>query len=272
MRLSKMFVVYVIALIASTGLPARAQDALSELDFALGDPETKEVSTQSQHWRGFLGAGIGALNHPVADRQAFLLPLVSVSYRDTAYLRIGQAGVWLLKSADRTARVGVAVKARGGYDPAEIDGLTGMDERDTSAEVGINGMWRTRPVTVSFGMYTDVTDNSNGNSALLGFSHPFRLTERWGLVSSLGAEWLSAEVVNYYYGVKPSEATPNRPVYAGQSTVNLRAALMAHYKLTRAGSLFGGVSVTRLGSGITDSPISVEDNIAAVFVGSGWRF
>lgn len=265
--------ILVAALLSSAlSLPVCAQDALNEIDFALSESGRLADAAPTNAWRGFVGAGIIALDHPVAERKAFLLPLASVSYRDTFYLNIGKVGVWLIKSADRRARIGVALKARGGYDPEEIDGLAGMDERDTSAEAGVNGIWRTRPVTVSFGVYTDVSDKSNGNSALLGLSHPFRLSERWSLIPSLGAEWLSTEVVDYYYGVKPSEAISNRPAYAGQSSVNIRAALMAHYKLTPAWSLFGGASVTRLGSGITDSPISVEDNVAAVFVGGGWRF
>lgn len=265
--------VSVTALLSFTSsLPSRAQDAINELDFALGEPVKLEDPMQTNPWRGFVGAGIIALDHPVAERRAFLVPLASVSYRDTFYLNIGKAGVWLLKSADRRARVGVALKARGGYDPEEIEGLAGMDERDTSAEAGVNAIWRTRPVTVSFGVYTDVSDKSNGNSAQFGLSRPFRLSERWSLIPSLGAEWLSTEVVDYYYGVKPSEAIPNRPAYTGRSSVNIRAALMTHYKLTPAWSLFGGASVTHLGSGITDSPISVEDNVAAIFIGGGWRF
>ena len=273
MRLSNKLIVCVAALISSTSLSVSAQDVYSELDFALGDSATKDASTEPTRWRGFLGDSIGLRTDPVTDMRWFRAPLISVSYNDTVYLRSGQAGAWLLKSADRSVRVGVAVKLRGGYDPEDdVDSLAGMDRRDTSVEAGVRGIWRTRPVIVSFGIYTDVSDNSNGNSALLGLSHPFRLSESWSLVPSLGAEWLSTEVVDYYYGVKPSEATASRPAYAGQSAVNLRAALMAHYKLTRAWFLFGGASVTHLGSGIADSPIVSEEKVAAVFVGGGWRF
>jgi outer membrane protein len=273
MRLSDKFFACVIAVIsAGSSLPARAQDALSELDFAYRDSDPTDDSARSGNWRGFLGAGLVTLDRPMADRNAVLVPLVSISYRDTVYWNVGQGGVWLLKSDDRSARLGLALKARGGYDPGDFAGLAGMDKRRTSAEAGLNGTWRTQPVIVSFGFFTDVSDNSNGNSALLGLSHPFRLSDSWTLTPSVGAEWLSAEVVDYYYGVRPSEATPIRPAYAGQSSVNLRGALMAHYKLARAWSLFGGVSYTRLGAGITDSPIIIHDSVAALFVGGGWHF
>ncbi len=275
MRSSGKFLTCVVAVIAATSsVSVSAQDAVSELDFAYayGETDAADDSARSDNWRGFLGAGVIALDRPVADKRTFLVPLVSVSYRDTFYWRFGQAGVWLLKSDDRSARVGVALKARRGYDPDDFDGLAGMDKRRTSAEAGINGMWRTRPVIVTFGYFTDVSGTSHGDSAVLGFSHPFRLSERWSLTPSVGAEWLNRDVVDYYYGVKPSEASANRPAYAGKSSVNLRLAVMAHYKLARAWSLFGGASVTRLGSGITDSPIIIHDNVAALFVGGGWHF
>jgi len=273
MRISQKFFVSIVALLSATvSFSAKAQDALSELDFAFGEAESAKDTTQPDHWRGFLGAGLVTLDHPVADRQAFLLPLASVSYRDTVYLNVGQAGVWLLKSNDRSARLGLAVKARGGYDPDDYDGLVGMDKRDTSAEVGLKGSWWTRPVTMSFGYFTDVSDKSNGNSALLGLSHRIRLSSAWSLTPSMGAEWLSTEVVDYYYGVRLGEEILGRPAYAGQSSVNLRAALMLHYKLARDWSLFGGASYTRLGAGITDSPIILHDGVGAIFFGAGWRF
>lgn len=273
MRFSDKFFVCAVALLSATAsLSARTQDALNELDFAFGESEPEKDPARPDHWRGFLGAGLVALDHPVADRHAYLVPLVSISYRDTVYWNVGQAGVWLLKSDDRSARLGLALKARGGYDPDDYDGLAGMDKRHTSAELGLNASWRTRPMTVSLGYFTDVSDNSNGDSAMLGLSHPFRLSDTWSLTPSVGAEWLSTEVVDYYYGVRPSEVVPNRPAYQGQSSVNLRVALMAHYKLARAWSLFGGASITHLGNGITDSPISIHDNVTAIFVGAGWRF
>lgn len=273
MRISATaFICILGALSGAWSFSAAAQDALSELDFAFGAAQAQDPVARPDPWRGFLGAGVVALDHPVADRQGFLLPLASVSYRDTLYLRPGQAGAWVLKSGDRRARLGIAVKTRGGYDPDEVDGLAGMEQRDTSIEAGVQGSWRTRPITVSLGFFTDVSDNSNGNSAQLGISHAFRLSARWSLVPSVGAEWLSDEVVDYYYGVRPAEATPGRPAHAGRSTTNLRAALMLHHRLASAWSLFAGASYTRLGSGITDSPIILHDGVAAFFVGGGWHF
>lgn len=273
MRLPIKFLINVVALLSVTAsLPVRAQDALSELDFAFAETGKTTDPAGSSGWRGFLGAGLIALDRPVADRKAFLLPLVSVSYADTFYWNVGQIGAWLLKSDDRSARFGIALKARGGYDPDDYDGLMGMNKRDTSAELGLTGKWRTRPMTVSFGYYTDVTDKTNGNSAQLGFSFPIRLSDSWTLVPSVGADWLSAEVVNYYYGVRPAEAAPGRPAYSGESSVNLRGAVLVHYRLARAWSLFGSVSVTHLGSGVSDSPIIIHDDVAAIFIGAGWHF
>lgn len=260
----------VLTMAAST--PVLAQDVLTELNQAMEQSTPTAEPVAKDHWRGFLGVGVVALDHPVADRQAVLLPLVSVTYRDTLYLSGGSVGAWLLKSDDRRVRLGVALKGRSGYDPDDYDGLAGMEKRDTSAEAGVKVIWHTRPVNVSLGFFTDVSDRSKGSSASLSLSHAFRLSEGWSLIPSVGAEWLSDQVVDYYYGVLPGEALPTRPAYNGTSTVNLRGALLVHYRLARRWSLFGGASYTHLGSGITDSPIILHDGVAAAFVGGGWHF
>ena len=121
-------------------------------------------------------------------------------------------------------------------------------------------------------MFTDISNKSDGNSAQLNLAHPLRLAPRWHLIPSIGAEWLSDKVVDYYFGVKPGEATLARPAYVGTASVNLRAGVMLHYRLSREWSLFGGASYTRLGSGISDSPIVTHDAITALHFGGGWHF
>ena len=250
---------------------ALAQDEFSEFDAAYaGMPLPK--STRAGNWHGLVGGAVMVLQQPIADRRSFVLPLVSVTYRHSVYWHIGQLGVYVLSSDDHRARLALALKARRGYDPADYAGLAGMDKRATSAEAGLHGIWLTRAALISYGVFTDVSGHSHGNSAQLRLAHPFRIAPRWHLTPSVGAEWLSDKVVDYYYGVKPSEATPARPAYTGTASVNLRAGLMLSHRLAHAWSLFGGVGVTRLGSGISASPIVIHDTISALHFGGAWHF
>ncbi|MCI0748934.1 MAG: MipA/OmpV family protein [Nevskiales bacterium] len=252
---------------------AQAQDELNELNSAYGTPGVEDTAGRTNDWNGLLGAGVGVLNRPIDDDRAFIVPLVSVSYRDVIYLSFAQLGAWLIKSEDRSVRAGIAIKPRGGYDPEDHAGLAGMEKRDTSAELGVKTVWYTRPLNVSFAYYADISGASNGDSAALDFSHAIRLSQRWRLTPSIGAQWLSADVVDYYYGVRSSEMIPGvRPAYTGDNTVNWRAGLMAGYLLASDRLLFGGVSYTGLGSGMADSPIVIHDSLGALHLGFAWRF
>jgi outer membrane protein len=258
----------VVALMLS--FAAHAQDQATDLDQMYSDVPLGAEGPSA--WHGFLGAGVLATQQAAGDSRSLLVPLLSVSYQDIAYWQIARGGVWLLKSDDRTVRAGVAIRVRRGYDPADFEGLAGMEERDRSLEGGVNAVWATRPITISAAYYTDVSGKSDGDSATLSFAHPFRVSERWRITPSVGAEWLDADVVDYYYGVKLNEATASRPAYAGKASANVRVGLSVKYALTRNWSLFGGVGYTRLGSGIADSPIVIHDTVTALQLGGGWRF
>jgi outer membrane protein len=260
---------YAVVLVIGS-FSAYAQDVASELNQMYDDVEVD--AKQPSAWHGFLGAGVLATQQTSGDRKNFIVPLIAIAYKDIAYWQVARGGVWLLQSDDRRVRAGLVVKVRRGFDPADFDGLAGMEERKSSREAGINGVWATRAITVSAAYYTDISATSQGDSATLSFAHPFRVSERWRITPSVGAEWLDAAVVGYYYGVRPSEATVLRPTYAGKSNVNVRVGASVLYSLSRDWWWFGGIGYTRLGSGITDSPIVIHDHVSSVHLGAGWHF
>ena len=259
-----------IAVVLMFSSAAHAQDQATDLNQMYGDVTLGAEGPSA--WHGFLGAGVIAAQQSTGDSRSFPVPLVSISYKDIAYWQMARGGVWLLKSSDRSARAGIALKVRRGYDPADFEGLTGMEERDGSLEGGLNAVWATRPITISAAYYTDVSGKSDGDSATLSLAHPLRVSERWRITPSVGAEWLDADVVDYYYGVRPNETTAVRSAYEGKGSVNVRVGVTVRYGLSRDWSLFGGVGYTRLGSGITDSSIVVHDSVTALHFGGGWSF
>lgn len=65
--------------------------------------------------------------------------------------------------------------------------------------------------------------------------------------------------MDHYYGVRPEEARPGRPVYEPGSTLNGRLQLQAFYSLAPRWMLVGFLRLESLGREIEDSPI-VEDS------------
>lgn len=113
---------------------------------------------------------------------------------------------------------------------------------------------------------------SHGQSASVRLSKRIRLGERWSTTPSLVAEWMDRKLVDYYYGVDATETGGGAPVYEGRSNVNLRAAWSLGYHLSKNWSLTGGVSYTRLGDGLDDSPLTQRDHNTLVYLGASWTF
>lgn len=268
----KILISSTLGFFATLAAPAYAQDDAGELEQWQRDIDVAAEPLRGRDWHGFVGAGVVAAQRAHGDERAIVLPLASISYKDTAYWRTAGGGVWLFTDDQRRARIGIAGKFRRGYDPDDDAALAGMSERDTAFELGVNARFAVQAIRVSAAYYGDVTGTTDGESAILSIAHALRAGPRLRLAPSVRAEWLDADVVDYYYGVRAYEATAARPAYAGKNTVNLRAGVSGGYAVTRRWSLFAGVSHTWLGAGIADSPIVVNDEVTALYLGGGWRF
>jgi outer membrane protein len=76
----------------------------------------------------------------------------------------------------------------------------------------------------------------------------------------MGVTWESADFVDYYYGVRPGEATAERPAFDGDAATNRFVGLASRYRLTKRLGLFALVRHTWLDDTITASPIVDTDN------------
>jgi outer membrane protein len=77
---------------------------------------------------------------------------------------------------------------------------------------------------------------------------------------------------NYYYGVRPSEATTTRAAYDPGGGVNTELGLSAVYRLSERWRLTGGVSATRWASSVRASPIVENRTQLAGHLGLAYDF
>jgi outer membrane protein len=267
--------IVLVLFLLSMFLPAYADES-----YDVTEPSTTpSISDQSQQetkgLHGMLGAGVFAGERTVGHRHIYVFPFpfVSLRYSDWAYWYLGRGGVWFLQSPDRSLKLGVGLGFRSGWEADDDDSLLrGMSDRRMSIDGSINAVWRTRFVTIGISYFHDILGVSDGDGALIRISHILPVGQKFSLTPFAGVEWQSNRLVNYYYGVRPEEAASNRSAYRGRDTVNLRAGLWAAYRLSQSWSLIGGAHVTRLGDGISDSPIVLDRYHAFTFFGAAWRF
>jgi outer membrane protein len=158
-----------------------------------------------------------------------------------------------------------------GYDPEDSPELEGMDERDPTFDAGLRLAYGGRWGNVSLSAVTDVTDNHNGQEVTATYGISFQ-NGRWTIEPSVGLSWQSENLVDYYYGVRSSEARSGRPAYTGHSATNVLAGLNASFKITRHFFTFAGTEYRYLGNSIRTSPVIKKEYEAGGYVGFLYRF
>ncbi len=137
--------------------------------------------------------------------------------------------------------------------------LAGMANRGPGVDLGL-GYQQRRPWGTLFGeLLHDAAGGSNGTEMRVGYRTDWALG-RLQLQPQIAIAARDANLNNYYYGVRPSEATAARPAYEPGSGVNAELGLSAVYRLSDRWRVIGGVSARRWASGVRASPI-VEDRV-----------
>ena len=137
--------------------------------------------------------------------------------------------------------------------------LVGMTERGPGVDSGVS-YERSGPWGALYAEYLhDSSGASNGNELRLGYNYEWK-GERWRLRPHFVLAARDARLNDYYYGVRPEEATALRPAYQPGTGVNAQLGLYGVYSLTERWRLLGGVSATRWAPGVRNSPI-VEDRL-----------
>lgn len=174
---------------------------------------------------------------------------------------------------DGTSSVSAVLTAGfGGYDARDSTYFTGMADRDFSVFAGIQWERRfDRKYVLSLMAGTDVTGHADG---MMGRATVTRnwFAGKWMVMGSLSVDWISEDVTDYYYGVRPGEARPDRPAYRGTATWNPGCSLMATRSLGARMVFTAMVGYARYGSGITDSPLVAQDQSLFGMLGLGWTF
>ena len=229
------------------------------------------VATDARAGEWGLGVGVAAQQPPQVGTSTETVVLPFPSYQgERLSLDFGSVGYALVN----TDRVRFAVEGQlrfDGYDPAESTELSGLRERDVTLDAGFSIATGDKWGIASFQVMADALGIHKGYEMSASYQYPIQLG-RWTLVPGITAKWPSEELVEYYYGVRLDEATPDRPAYSGRAVFNASAALNASYTLTDSWELIGGAEYTRLGDGITDSPIIEKDHEVIMYSAIVYRF
>ena len=142
--------------------------------------------------------------------------------------------------------------------------MVGMEQRSSASDVGVG---LRLPIGEGFA-YAEAMHNMSGKSDGTELRAGYRYERwwagrlRWRPYVTLA--WRDADLNDYYYGVRPEEATPERPAYAPGAGLNVELGVLAAYRVAERWQVLAAAGVTRWSSGVRDSPV-VERGTQAQF-------
>lgn len=259
-------------------LPRRTPLIATALLTAALAPWSAQASGPDQHGSAW-GLGLGAIStqkpYKGMDRDNKAVPIL---YYENEWLRVFGPGLELKLpefDIDGSQRIEFSLLTKfdgSGYKAKDSSFFTGMNKRKSGVWVGGKASWKNDLADLSAEWVTDAAGASKGSRFELALEKDFRFGHQVMLTPRLGASWLDKKYVDYYYGVRTSEATASRAAYLGKSTVNTELGLRAMYRFDRQNSVVLDLSVKALGKEIKNSPLVNRRQENQVFMGYLYRF
>ena len=230
-----------------------------------------QAPAASLGWSGTLGIGPVAFPRYVGgkDLQVLPLPIAYVTYNDWFYVDLYRVGGYVWGSEDKKKGISLAVEPRLGFHASDGDRLAGMATRRGSLSGGPTFDWQNGANAYSLGYFYDLSHASRGGYAEFLFNRTFMRDQRWDVSWTLELSRLDSKIVDYYFGVRPEEATPARPPYQPGPTTNVTLWVTGQYNLTKREALMFGGNVTWLGQAAADSPIVERRQALLLYIGLG---
>jgi outer membrane protein len=210
-------------------------------------------------------AGVGAIFPTTPYKGVKTPPATAVPFVNLNLGRFFLQGVtagYRLTSHPQASTAAIVQPRFQSYNSNDSDYLEGMGDRNRTAEAGLSFSSRLGRFGFDAGVVSDLLDVHGGQEANAA------LAVRFGgpvvtVAPGVGVNWQSAELVDYYYGVRPQEARADRPAYAGSAAVNRYARLLVRYRFAKRWGVLGLAKVTRLDNAIYDSPLVNQRHVGS---------
>jgi outer membrane protein len=221
-------------------------------------------------------AGLGAIQRldrpPYRDANVSqdLVPLYMYE-GEHIYLHASRVGLKLNERNDHHVELFLDYRYEGYPIQSPPRVLAGMERRTAAVQSGAAYRGRTQFGNVDLEVLHDANSTSHGTEWRLGYSIDLH-SGRWHFRPSWTVSRRSANLNNYYFGVRPEEALPGRPAYMPGAGTDMTEALYGYYELTKRWRLLGGIGVTYLSDKVRASPLVADKVQVGALVGAAYDF
>lgn len=243
-------------------------------------------------WALGLGLGYGKLVNPLydgKDKNLAVLPSFYF-YGDAFYIENSTLGYVLHESDLVTFKLEGMFNTDGLYfndsllDPFFISAVLGPGNFEGGEHVSANEVERDYSymggaaidyffndfVSVSSGIYYDLTKVHHGYQFNIS-THYTYAANNWQFNASIGANYSSQNLNNYYYGLREEDLTSYAD-FVLDDNLNVFLSLTYDYRISTNLSLIARFHQTWFGSGMTVSPLVEKHQSAMFFIGISTKF
>ena len=220
-------------------------------------------------WGVGLGIVSGNAGYTQMGSDSMAVPIFLINYGK--FYLMGPKFGYQLSSNDNYA-FGLTGNYRlDGYEAEDSSFLMGMDDRDGTLDLGVEYSYDTGLGEIGIEVVADTMGTHEGYQADVSFSYPINF-DNGQLSPYVGAEYRSDDLVDYYYGVKSTEATQTRQFYQADSAVNLVMGIRSTWFSGPHHRFVAMLQFTGFDDSIKDSPIVDADDAYNMIVGYAYVF
>jgi outer membrane protein len=197
-----------------------------------------------------------------------LLPLIMYE-GERAYLRGTRGGLRVVDKPGFQLEAVAQVRLAGyrGEAGTYLDGMV----RERALDGGLSAIVPTAMGEFSVDVLADLSNTHRGASVTGSWARTWDFG-RLRLRPSVSVTGYSPDLADYYYGIRPEEARPDRPAYLPGSSSSVALSLHSVYRVSTNGYLYGSVGLTRFDESIHDSPLVDRSTQFTAFGGYVYRF
>lgn len=158
-----------------------------------------------------------------------------------------------------------------GFDGRDIP-IAGLQDRRASMDVGGVLTLSGTAGKLEFTALTDALNRSGGQELALNYGYPL-VAGRIRITPRIGVRWWSADMANYYYGIRPREVAQGAPaLYTVSSVLVPEAGVNVIAPISQRWSLWGTLRYQHLPSAIVDSPLVSKSSASTLLLGASYAF
>tara|TARA_A200000113_G_scaffold222208_1_gene235403 strand:+ start:437 stop:1234 length:798 start_codon:yes stop_codon:yes gene_type:complete len=214
---------------------------------------------QNQQPQGWMwGFGIAVSQDVYTDFDNRIVPIPIIGYTGEKLRVYGPFVSYELYRDSGFSLDAQLVPVFAGYEEDDSSVFTGMEDRDFSYAAGFGFNYNTGSWVYSLSTNADILGKFDGYQASASIGKRFRI-DNFMIEPSVGVNYQDSNYVDYYYGVRPEEATAFRNAYNGDSALNTEVRVAVSTRQFLGGMTRLEIGATFFDDSISDSPLTDDD-------------